>query len=181
MRMPSLAALRRRRQSGALPLLIIILVLVIFLIVIGTITYILVHAIKKIVPPPPSPDPYNPVPLPVVGSQYMGGTVQGYTYGYQDVTSSTFTVWIVADDEPHTDSVSNWFAGQWTNSTVVYSNQFTGANLGDALNNMYLAFNTTNGQYETNGVPLEQFTNCAPPQRFYEMIVSNCPAGQTAQ
>ena len=131
------------KQSGAIMALWpIVLVFVVFLIVIGVIVFLMVKTIKKICPPPP-PDTQL-----ALGQDYMGGKVVGWApkpAGFakqvqpqtEAATGASGTVDIYAGDTP-------WSATNWIWSGLL-----------------------TDMQTNANGLPVEQWTNGMPPQRFY--------------
>ena len=131
-----------KENGSTMALWPVIAVFVIFLIVIGIIVVLMVKTIQRIVPPPP-PDTKL-----AIGQPYDGGTVVGWSpkpsaFAAQVQPQSASlagvpgTVDIYAGDTPW--SVTNWI---W----------------GGLLTDM---------QTNANGLPVEQWTNGMPPQRFY--------------
>ncbi len=130
-----------RENGSAMVLWPIIAVFVVFLIVIGIIVVLMVRTIKKICPPPP-PDTKL-----AIGQPYDGGTVVGWAPPTNTAplaktktlaqTGQPQTVDIYAGDTPW--SVTNWI---WSGLL-------------------------TDMQTNANGLPVEQWTNGMPSQRFY--------------
>lgn len=151
------------RRNRAQTLWVIILVIALFLVVVGSILIVMIKAIQKIVPPPPKDtdaswnqiENDNPV-----GSTLSGGVVQGYYPIFAGAKAPIFkpeggpapvppgfiinNVYIYASDTPF---------GPWTNLLLTVPFSQLSTVIGD------------------NGLPLEQFTNGQPQQRFYNFIV----------
>lgn len=146
--------LNPNRWRRGIVLWVLILVFVIFVVIVAGIAWAMIKALQKIVPPPPPPDNVYPVP----GDPYGGGITIGYgpppegsslyrpeEEAPKDTTASTNkTFYIFAGDWPTADSMTN----------LIWSGSY------DDLTN----------QFNSNGIPIEKFTNGTPPHRFYNIM-----------
>ncbi len=131
------------KQSGAiLALWPIVLVFVVFLVVIGVIVFLMVKTIKKICPPPPRDTKL------AIGSPYDGGTVIGWGPPTNTTAPLAKTKAVAQTSQPQTVDI---YAGDtpWSVTNWIWSGLLTDM------------------QTNANGLPVEQWTNGMPPQRFY--------------
>lgn len=145
-----------RRQQGVI-LWVLIILLVIFIVVIGGITYMMIKAIKKLVPPQKDPDGSLHYPAP--GSSYQGGIVVGYWPG-----SSQFDYLPLPTNQPVGSFSMLIYAGDCatnigTTNCIYATNWASYDEMTNALNDMTVS----------NVIQLDPETNL--PCRFYQPVI----------
>lgn len=143
--------LNSRRDQGTI-ILVIILVLVFTIVFVGLIATAMIKAIHKLKPAPEKNknEDGSWKNAPPLGSALDGGIVDGYIRTFHTNTIAPAPAGFVID-------VIHIYAGPTLDSLTNFVCDVDAFNIDDTIG--------------VDGIPIEQFPNGKPPQRFYQQIV----------